>query len=134
MLMKYLKNEQGTSLIELIIAIILMGVALPSILGMMGLLSVQSARQSVMQNIIALAETKIEEITGRKEADWIWYRNPSQFETDESLPDGYHRSVSVTPLNSWGNASVQAWEVKVTVTHELVPDGYSLTVRFTKYY
>ncbi len=128
------ENENGLTLIELVVVIILIGVALPSILSMMGLVSLHSVRNEVTEEAVSLAESKMEEIIGKKETRWDWYKDASQFEADETLPDGYQRVVEVTPVTGWGNAELDAWEIKVTVSHQLLPDGYSLVTRLTKYH
>jgi len=84
--------------------------------------------------MIVFAENKMEEITGLKEKTWNWYTNPTQFEVNENLGNGYQRTVTVTTITGWGSASIDAWQVDVTITHPLYPDGYVLTTRFTQYY
>ncbi len=133
-LQKFWKDEQGVTLIELTIVIILIGVALPSILSMMGLVTVHSARNGIMEEAVALAESKMEQIIGKKEALWSWYKSSGQFETTESLDDGFQRSVTVTHLSDWGDSGLEGWEVEVAVTHPLLPNGYRLVVRLTKYH
>ncbi|MEJ2634964.1 MAG: hypothetical protein P8184_06690 [Calditrichia bacterium] len=126
-------NQQGSTLFELIVVMILVGVALPSILGLMGMIGVYTARYSVMETAVGLAESRMEEICGRKAADPNWYTDPSQFEEDVNLADGYRRTVAVTSLSGWGSESLDTWEVTVTVSHRVLPNGYSLAVRFTRY-
>ena len=128
------RNEQGTSLIELVVVIVIVGVALPSLLSLLGMVSIHSAQNGVMERAIALAETKMEEIIGKKEATWNWYKNTTAFEVDETLPCGYRRVVTVTSISNWGSAALNAWEVNVTVSHQLLPNGYSLVVRLTKFH
>ncbi len=128
------RNERGVTLFELILVIVLMGIALPSLLSLMGQISLQSTRPAIMEKAITLAEEKMEEIIGKKEANWNWYKNPTQFESDETLSDGFQRTVTVTAITGWGSAALDAWEIQVTVTHTLLPNGYSLTVRLTKYH
>jgi len=128
------RNERGVTLFELVLVIILMGIALPSLLSLMGQVSLHSTRPVILEKAITLAEEKMEEIIGKKEANWDWYKNPTQFETNETLTEGFQRSVTVTSITGWGNAALDAWEVKVTVTHTLLPNGYSLVIRLTKYH
>ena len=128
------RNQRGVTLFELVLVIIIMGIALPSLLSLMGQISLHSTRPAILEKAIALTEEKMEEIIGKKEANWDWYKNPNQFVSTELLTEGFQRTVTVTPITGWGNAALDAWEVKVTVTHNLLPNGYSLTVRFTKYH
>ena len=129
-----LKNQSGATLLELIIMIVIMGVVLPVVLGTISYVSVQSANYAVMDQAVALAEERMEQIMGQKEAQWNWYQNPSQFALSESLADGYTRTTTVSTLANWGVGAVDAWEVRVTVVQpQRLPNGYSLVVRFTKY-
>ncbi len=129
-----IKSEKGFTLIELVVAIVIIGVALPSIFSLYASLSAKASDSAVMDQMVALAQNKMEEIIGKKEADWAWYQNPSQFEVNESLPDSYQRVVTVNTVNNWGNSLLDAWEVAVSVTNPRIDNSYVLTVRFTKYY
>lgn len=130
---KLWQNERGATLLELILVIILLGVVLPSLLIVTGLVSVQSAQTGIMEQAVLLAESKMEEINGIKSRHWDWYKQATQFEKDESLPGGFHRQVTVTLVPSWGDAGLKAWEVEVTVSHASLPEGYHLAERFTIY-
>ncbi|MFZ0388922.1 MAG: type II secretion system protein [Calditrichia bacterium] len=128
------KNERGTTLIELVIVIIVLGLALPSLLSLMGLVSLHSARNGVMETAVTLAEAKMEEIIGIKETHWDWYKNADQFvEEDVNLGDQFSRQVTVKQISDWGEEKLNAWEVVVRVDHPQLENGYSLTMRFTRY-
>ncbi len=129
-----IKSEKGFTLIELVVAIVIIGVALPSIFSLYASLSAKASDSAVMDQMVALAQNKMEEIIGKKEADWAWYKNPSQFAVNESLPDSYHRVVTVNTVNNWGNSMLDAWEIAVSVTNPRIDNNYVLTVRFTKYF
>ena len=129
-----IKNERGYTLIELVIAIIILGVAFPAIIYLYGSVSLKSAQSSVMNQLVAYAEEKMETIIGYKETHWDWYKDVSIFNEDEDLGDGYSRRVRVTKITGWGNAGIDAWQINVKVTHPQVEEGYSLTLRLTKYY
>ncbi len=127
-------NEKGYTLIELIIAIIILGVAFPAIINLYGSIALKSAQSSAFNQMVAYAEEKMETIIGYKETHWDWYKNVSKFETDEDLDEGFHRSVKIKKITGWGNAGIDAWEVNVKVTHPQLPNGYLLSMRLTKYY
>ncbi len=133
-MVRRLKNEHGATLFELIVAIILVGVVLPSVVMLFADISLKSTRFSVTQKAVALAEAKMEEIVGKKEANWDWYKNAGQFNSTENLGGGFRRTVTVRKIDRWGRARVEAWQVNVKVTHELLPEGYTLVVRLTKYH
>jgi len=126
--------QQGYTLMELVIAIIIIGVALPAIFSLYGQISVRAAQSALMNQMVAYAEDKLEEIIGKKESHWDWYKNPAQFAADENLGKGYRRIVTVNKITNWGNARIEAWEVQVKVTHPQLPRGFALSVRLTKYH
>ena len=127
-------NQNGFSLMELVIAIILIGVTLPALLSLYANLSAKASDSAVMDQLVALTQRKMEEIVGFKENAWDWYLDPTQFEDSESLPDNYQRTVTVQTVSNWGNASLDGWDVIVSVTHPRLTSGYQLSVRFTKYH
>lgn len=126
-------NQRGFSLIELVVAITIMGVALPAIFSLYASISARSSQSAVMDQMVALAQNKMEEIIAKKESDWTWYQDPTQFEVTENLPDHYTRSVSVTTVSNWGNAGIDAWQVTVQVGHPQMTNPYQLVTRFSKY-
>ncbi|HGY55825.1 MAG TPA: prepilin-type N-terminal cleavage/methylation domain-containing protein [Caldithrix abyssi] len=127
-------NTGGFTLMELIVVIVIIGVALPAIIRLYSQMNIESVKSGVLDQMIIYAENKMEEITGLKEKTWNWYTNPNQFEVDEDLGDGFQRTVTVSTVSGWGSANLDAWEITVQITHPLYPDGYVLTTRFTKYY
>lgn len=132
--MRVEQSEYGYSLIELIIVIIIMGTALPAIISLYGRVVVYSSKSSVNDQMVAFAEEKMEEIIGFKEKNWNWYKNPARFVSSESLSDNYTRRVQVRKITNWGNARIEAWQVEVSVTNPLLPKGFTLSTRLTKYH
>jgi prepilin-type N-terminal cleavage/methylation domain-containing protein len=128
------RNQNGFTLIELVVTIILLGVTLPAIFGLIGQVAFHSSRQAIKDQAVLLAEEKIEEIIGLKESDWDWYKDPTRYEDDEDLADNFSRSVSVSAVSSWGGFNLDAWQIDVVVTHPQLTDGYQLSVRFTTYW
>ncbi len=127
-------NQNGFTLLELVIAIILIGVTLPALLSLYANMSAKASDSAIMDQLVALAQSKMEEIVGFKENTWDWYKDPTQFEVSESLPDSYQRTVTVQAVTGWGNASLDGWDVIVSVTHPRLTSGYQLSVRFTQYH
>jgi len=128
------KRENGFTLIELVVAIVLMGVALPVIIGLFANVSLYASRGTVKDQMVAHAQNKMEEIVAVKEANWDWYKNPNQFVATENLTDNFQRSVTVTSISNWGNQGINGWEVTVSVSHPQMSNNYSLSVRFSKYH
>jgi len=127
-------NENGFSLIELIVAIIIMGVALPAIFSLYASLSANSQRSATMDHMVEHAQNRMEEIIAQKEADTFWYKTPGQFDGTENLTDGYQRTVSSSAISNWGNASLSGWEITVQVSNPRVTNPYTISVRFTQYH
>ncbi len=127
-------NQKGFTLIELVVVIILLGVSLPAIYSLYGSLSFHSVQSSVYDQLVAYAQDKMEEIIAIKEANWDWYKNPTQFEVDEDLADDFHRTVTVTTFSNWGNSLLDGWEIHVSITHPMIQSPYVLVTRFTKYH
>ncbi len=127
-------SEKGLSLIEIVVSIIILGVALPVLISVYGSVSTKAVQSRVIEKLVAYSQDKMEEIVGYKETHWDWYKNPQQFAVSENLANNYHRTVTVQQITNWGGALVNAWEVTVLVTHPQFPNGYKLTTRFTKYY
>ncbi len=134
-LLSHLRNsETGLTLMELIIALVLIGLIFPTFFSLAGMASVRATRFIHQQEAQYLAESKLEEIIGYKRLNWDWYKYISDFEGSESLSDGYERSVNVTKINRWGKAEIKGWQVTVSVTHPALDNPVSLTVRFSQYY
>ena len=126
-------DQSGAVLMELIVAIILMGVVLPSVFSLIASVSIHSVQNGLRDQAVSLASAKLEEIIGRKEANWDWYKDTNQYESDENLADGFHRVVQINQIQNWGAGSLSAWEVSVNVSHPQLPEGFSLSVRLTVY-
>lgn len=127
------QKQGGFTLIEMVVAIVLLGVLVPFVFGIFGQVSIFAARGNVVEQAFLHAESKMEEITGIKEINWDWADDPDQFEVDEDLPDNYHRVVTVTGFSGWGDEGIDGWDVDVVVTHPMLPNGVALSMRLTQY-
>lgn len=127
-------SEEGLTLVELIVVLILVGLIFPTIFSLAGTASVKATKYMYMQEANYLAEEKIEEIVGYKEQHWDWYKHINKFVGLENLNRGFVRSVSVQKLTNWGKAQIDCWEVVVTVTHPQIKNPMVLTIRLTKYF
>ncbi len=128
------KSERGATLLEMVLVIILLGIALPSLLAVTGLVSFHASKNSVVEQAVQLAESKMEEIIGWKMKHWDWYKHVNGIQRTENLPNGFQRRVQVRHINGWGSAGMEAWEVTVIVEHPELEDGYVITTRLTRYY
>ncbi len=131
---RILKNQAGLTLIEMVIALILIGVIFPTIFSLAGFATVKATQLIRQQKAQYLAESKIEEIIGFKSLNWDWYKKIKTFEKTEKLADGFQRSVKIQELKNWGKGKINCWEVQVIVSHPNLKDNISLSIRLTKYY
>jgi prepilin-type N-terminal cleavage/methylation domain-containing protein len=127
------KLQQGFTLAELVVTIVLLGVALPSTISLIAQLPFKLNQNSIEQNALALAEEKMEEILVWKEHNVLWYKTITSLGTNEVLSGVYQRSVSVNQVSGWGDAGLDAWEIKVVVRHQKLMYECQYTVRFTIY-
>ncbi len=127
------KKEQGVSLIELIVVIILLGVALPSLFSMIGYLASHHAKNELYTRCMVLANDRLEEIYAFKKENSDWYKTIMNFNQQENLDGGFIRETTITEVNNWGDAHLEAYDVTVKVTHPQISDGYSIKIRLTKF-
>ncbi len=132
--LKLLASEKGLTLVELVVALILVGLIFPTIFSLAGNAAVKATKYIYMQKANYLAESKMEEIVGYKAQHWDWYKNISKFKGSETLPDGFTRNVSITDIKNWGNAQIKAWQIVVSVRHPQLETQIQLSVRLTKYF
>ncbi len=128
------KDQAGFTLMEVVVALVIIGILLPATLALFGEVTEKSVKNSVLERATLLAEQKLEEIIGYKEKHWQWYQNPGQFADSEHLGNGFQRVVTVSSFSNWGNANIDGWKVDVTIIHPQLDNGYKLQVRLTKYY
>lgn len=126
-------RQEGFTLMELVVMIVLLGVAIPSVISLYSQLSVTSVKSGVLDQMMFYAESKMEEIIAIKEKNLNWYKTPNQFTENVNLADDYHRTVTVQNIQNWGNVNLSAVQITVDVSHPLIENSYTLTVRLTPY-
>ncbi len=126
--------EEGLTLIEMVVVLILVGIIFPTIFSLAGTASVKATKYMYMQEANYLAEEKMEEIIGYKAQHWDWYKHINKFVGLENLNRGFVRSVSVQKITNWGKAQIDCWQIVVTVTHPQIQNPMVLSTRFTKYF
>jgi len=132
--MKIRRSESGLTLIELVVALVLIGVIFPTFFSLAGMATVKATKFILLQRAQYFAESKIEEIIGFKQLNWDWYKTIKSFEKSESLEDGFVRTVTINKLSKWGKGKIDCWEVTVKVSHPNLENDLKLSVRLTKYY
>ena len=123
-----LKNQQGISLIEVIILIIIIGVALPSLYTLNALIVRYYTKNEIIVQATSLADSRMEEIISFKKENDDWSKYISSYNQSESLSRGFTRATTVTSVSGWGAEGLNAYEIVVTVSHMDLENGYSLTV------
>jgi len=130
-----IKAEKGATLFELVITIILLGIAIPAILPMIGQMAIHNVENESVYRSMSFANAKMEEIVAFKHlnADWaVWANTIADQAETVTLADGSQRTVTVVRLNNWineGGVSKDAYEVTVAVTPPVGP-AYSTSVIF----
>ena len=129
---KVIREEQGITLMEVIVTVIIAGIALPSLFILMGNLSYHSFQNKIMTQSVNLANNRLEEIQAFKDSKWDWHKSINDYADIENI-DGYTRTTKVSYQNKWGKSGYEAYRVEVNVAHEKLPNGYTLTFYFTFY-
>ncbi|MGD9486745.1 MAG: hypothetical protein AB7W47_01865 [Calditrichaceae bacterium] len=132
-MLDYLKEEQGASLMELIVIIVVMGVILPSVFLIFSSGSVFHSRYEVRIRCSQLANMRTEEILAYKYEHPDWYKNIDSYAGTTKTVDDYSVKTEISYISGWGNAGLEAYEIKITVSHQHLPDGLVLITRLTKY-
>lgn len=130
---RFWKNQQGVSLFELIITIVIVGIALPSLISVFGLTTRNFLQNEVLMNCVGYADSRMEEILSFRDQNWDWYKTIYDFETKQKYKKWYLVTTSVNQISGWGDANLDAYEITVTATHSTLENGYTLTMRLCKY-
>lgn len=130
--MQPIREEQGFTLLELVVVIIIIGIALPSLFVLMGNLSVQSLSNQVQTEIVNLASSRMEEIQAFKDQSWDWYKGINDYSETETS-NGFTRTTNITYHADWESTGYEAYEITINVSHTRIPSGYNLNFFLTKY-
>lgn len=126
---KKYKNQQGSTLIELVIVVILLSIAVPSTFSIIGQISLQNYKNLSMYQQINAANSKMEEIIAFKRLNDDWSNTIANFSGSETLPNNYTRSVTVTQVSNWiseGSVNKNAFKITIGV-NSIQGTTYNLT-------
>jgi len=126
-MIRFIRNQQGISLFEIILLIVIVGVALPSLYTLNGIIVRYHAKNEIIVQATSLADSRMEEIISFKEENDDWDTYIDNYDQTESLSGGFTRVTKVTSVSGWGAEGLDAYEIKVTVSHVELKNGYSLT-------
>jgi len=128
-----LRKEQGFTLMEVIVVVVITGIALPSLFVLLGNISYASFSTRMMNTAVNLASSRMEEIQAFKDANWDWYKTIEDFETEESLNDGFTRTTTVEHIDDWDNTGYEVYQITIAVAHQKVENPYTVTMNLTLY-
>jgi Tfp pilus assembly protein PilV len=126
------KDEHGVSLFEIVILIVIVGVALPALYTLNGTIARYHARNEIMSQAASLADSRMEDIIAFKNENDDWDTYITNYNLSESLAKGFSRKTSVSSISGWGAEGIDAYKIVVSVVHTELPNGYTLTVMLAK--
>lgn len=125
----YVSRQRGMTLVELVITIVIIGIAAAAMFSAMAAITGRSADPMLRQQSLALAEAYLESISARAYADLPTAVQPAQAARDingNPILPGYLVAVAINTGATLDN--VQATRISVTVTdptgQALQLDGY----------
>lgn len=132
LLNSYSKNrEGGYSLIELIVTIIIIGIAFPGLLGFIANSMIDTVKNDVINEAILLAGEKMEQICADKNDPTrgiVYITTPNQY-PPEAI-EKFTRNVTVQNIMI---DNIPVTEVIVTITHPAITVDFTITHLFTNY-
>ncbi len=127
------RTEQGFTLIEVIVVVVIVGIALPSLFVLIGNISYGSFQTHMMNTAVNRTSSRLEEIQAFKDANWDWYKSIEDYATVESLDDGFTRTTEVEYVDDWEDTGYEAYKITVSVAHEKLENPYVARIILTKY-
>ena len=126
-----MKNQAGYSLIEIIVTIVFVGIALPSLIAFFTHIMTDSVENGAYTQAIVLTQSKMEEITADKLSDargYDYIRTAGQYPA-ETIGQ-FTRTTTVTDTIFSGVAGVF---VVVETDHALMANPFNVSALFTSY-
>ena len=129
----FLSGQRGFSLLELVVTVVIIGVAIPALTSLFGTLVEVGAHNEIRLRLAALSEAKMSEISAFRDHDHNWYETIGKFAGSEKLASGNIRETVITPFENWGRAGVEGFEVTVKSINPGTKLVYYMKTRFTVY-
>lgn len=130
---KKLQNNRGYTLIEVILIVVVLGIAIPSMMQLISSVLVDSHQSEIVSQATIYAQEKLETILADKanpDRGYAWIITPGNY-PDDVPASGFTRSVSVETTGMSQNGIPYAL-VRVTVSHATIPD-LTITTWLTDY-
>lgn len=127
------QNSRGFTLVEVLLVIVVLGIAMPALMFLHSSLVQDSTDSVVLSKAVLYAEEKMEEIIADKRnpaKGYDWVVTPGNYPNDVPA-SGYTRSVIIQTSGKIQNGVPYAF-VQVTVSHNEIPD-LRLTTWLTDY-
>lgn len=109
-----IKREAGVTLVELIVAIMIVGTALAGLVSVYNRASIASADPLIAQQMLAIAESMMEEVMQKPYGPDPTPASGRQFYNDVADYDGY-TSATITNVNGDVVAGLERYRVSVLV-------------------
>ena len=125
-----IKSQRGATLLELIISFIILGIALPAVILMVGHMGIHHGVNESIYHAVSYANEKMEEIVAFKKMNndsAIWTYTIADFAGTETLADGSQRTVTVVKIDNWINEGPvvrDAYRVDVSVVPLVGPSHF----------
>ncbi|MBX7151302.1 hypothetical protein K1X84_06645 [bacterium] len=118
---KWIRNQHGYSVLEVITVILFIGIALPTLVMFFSQAISNGAEAEVQTKALMLCEQKMEEVLTDKlspSRGYSWMTTPNRY-VSENISGGYTRTVAVATTGKSFNGVAYA-EITVTVSHSLI--------------
>ncbi|MFQ5863945.1 MAG: prepilin-type N-terminal cleavage/methylation domain-containing protein [bacterium] len=132
-LKKKLKSSHGFTLIEVILIIVVLSIAIPSLMQLISSTLVNSNQSVIISQAIVYAQEKMEEIISDKKSPtkgYDWVITPGNYPSDVPS-NGFTRTVLIEAAGRIYNGIPYAF-VQVKISHNEIPD-IKLTTWLTDY-
>lgn len=119
----YLRRNGGYTLIEVILVVLILGIAIPPIFYLLTYNSTSSVDSEIYTRATLFAQEKMEEILADKRGGFAgrgydYITTPARYSADAPA-SGYTRTVSIVENTS---AGIEHAEITVRVSHDMIED------------
>jgi len=129
---RYWNACAGAALLEVVVAITILGIILPAGLVVLSNSYRQYTQTALENRALQIAQQRLEMVRAYRDTRPFWYRTIRQdFAASEN--EGRFRIEYDIQTVRKGQANIQMWRVRVTVTHPDLSGTVTLTNYFSRY-